>query len=168
MKAEPLKPEHYLYLKEKGIDIDACVIDYQKISVRCGDLSNYRKAFRVKIRALLKRNNQELLKQYIHHFYVLAQFVRYLYGYHSCSVEVQPWQEELASYLQMKFSQDDVKVYDKESWMTYESRDYYCDAFKKQYATLTPHMDVKNLECLQDGKPFLNPKDRAHFDKCSL
>ena len=69
MRPKAVKPEKYLYLQENGIDIDVCVIDYKVISIRCQDLSLYRKAFRVKIRTLIKQNDMPALKRYINAFY---------------------------------------------------------------------------------------------------
>ena len=78
------------------------------------------------------------------------------------------WQEELASYLQTKFVESDASVYNKEFWLTYESTNSYCDTFKKQYSILVSLENEVALECIQDGKPFLNLKDKAHFEKCLI
>jgi len=164
VKEEPLTPEAYLYLKEDGIDIDTCEVDYQKISVRCEDISRYRKAFRVKIRALIKLDDMIALKRYVNQFYSLAQFVQYLYGFHSCSSSVETWQEELARHLQTKFEQSATQTYRLESWLNYKSIEDYTKLFKNEYKALDENLE--HLRCIQDAKPFLNLKDKAHFEKC--
>ena len=168
MKEEPLKPESYLYLKENGIDIDACDIDYKKISVRCEDLSLYRKAFRVKIRALIKQDDIVALRRYVNQFYALAQFVQYLYGFHSCASTVEPWQEELAFRLQTKFSESNAQVYTSNSWIRYKSVEEYTELLKNKYKNSNLGDKVEISKFIQDEKPFLNLKDRAHFEKCDI
>lgn len=165
MREEPVKPEKYLYLQENGIDIDACKIDYKMISVRCEDLSLYRKAFRVKIRALIKQGDSASLKRYVDQFYTLAQFVQYLYGFHSCASPVEAWQEELASYLQTQFEENNVQVYRDGSWISYGSVEDYSKSFKKQYEELPFGQKLETSACVQDAKPFINLKDKAHFAK---
>lgn len=166
MIPEPVKPEQHLYLQEHGIDINTCEIDYKVISVGCEDLSLYRKAFRVKIRSLIKKGDMTELKRYVNQFYTLAQFVRYLYGFHSCASPVQTWQEELALDLQTRFKESRVQVYTPGSWINYKSVKDYTKSFKKQYTDLPLDENLETPHCIQDAKPFLNPKDKAHFDKC--
>jgi len=166
MKFVPLKPKEYLFLKEKGIDINACNINFKIISVRCEDLNLYKKAFRVKIRALIKEGNLVDLKRYVNAFYTLAYFVRFLYGFHSCSNSVEAWQEELAFYLQTKFEESRVKGYDKSSWIIYKSDKTYEEHFKMKYKELSFNTKSTMRQFIQDNKPFLNLKDKAHFTKC--
>ena len=151
MKAQVLKAEEYLFLKQEGIDIDACKIDFKKLSVSCIDLSLYRKAFRVKIRALIKLGEREALKEYINALYALAYFAKYLYGFHSCSSSVQDWQEERAVSLQASFDENKIKIYTGKTWLTYTST---------EYNPLDTSLGI------HDEKPFLNLKDKAHFDAC--
>jgi len=139
-----LKTEEYLCLKDKGIDIKACLIDFALISVSCEDLSLYRKALRVKIRALMKLDDVHKLKCYMNALYTLALFAKYLYGFHSCtSTQLYKDQEEGALRLQGDFDASKVENYDGKSWITYE----------------TSVLDT------QDQKPFLSLKDKAHFEK---
>ena len=168
MRPQHAQPEEYLYLKENGIDIDTCEIDYKIISVRCEDLSLYRKAFRVKIRALLKEDDIVALRRYVNQFYTLAQFVQYLYGFHSCAATVEPWQEELAHSLQTKFSESYTQVYTSDSWISYKGVEEYKELLKKKYIDSTLGEKVEVATCIQDEKPFLNLKDRAHFKKCDI
>jgi len=164
MRPKAVKPEKYLYLQENGIDIDACVIDYKLISVRCQDLSLYRKAFRVKIRTLIKQNDMPALKRYIDAFYTFAQFSQYLYGFHSCAGVVEPWQEQLAYYLQTRFDESRVLVYEPGSWISYKSVKDYEESFKKKYQNFSLDESSEILPFIQDAKPFLNQKDQSHFD----
>jgi len=166
MKPGPAQPEMYLYLQEDGIDIDACKVDYKVLSVRCEDLSLYKKAFRVKIRALIKQNSMTELKAYVNEFYTLAHFVRYLYGFNSCASEVEPWQETLAYDLQTKFVESKAPAYTSGSWIEYKRVSEYKELFTQAYKNLSLLEAVQDLDCVQDEKPFLNPKDKAHFDKC--
>jgi len=161
-----IKQEEYLSFKDKGIDVNACEIDYKTISVCCDDLSLYRKAFRVKIRSLIKQNDRVVLKEYVQAFYSLAQFVRYIYGFHSCNEQVQPWQERVALKLQKGFDINKTQLYTQEFWLVYKSVDVYIECFKNQYKEINLDVDTQSLDCIQDSKPFLNLKDRAHFDKC--
>lgn len=156
--------EEYLHLEAAGIIINECHVDYKMLSIRCCDLSVYRKAFRVKIRALIKEDNILMLKKYIKAYYLLAQFVHFIYGFHSCSEDVNAWQEELALYLQTKFIEDDMAEYDCNRWLEYDTVQSYCETFTKQYKI---YMNSVNdtLACVQDGKPFLSLKDKAHFEK---
>jgi len=163
MGEQPLKPEQYLYLQEKGIDIDACELDYKTISVRCKDLSLYKKAFRVKIRTLIKQNSMKELQKYVNEFYILAHFARHLYGFHSCANDVEPWQETLAYELQTKFEVSRAPQYTTSAWIKYKDVNEYKVLFKQAYKDLS---FGEELDCVQDEKPFLNPKDKAHFDKC--
>lgn len=165
MRPEPLKPEQYLYFQDNGIDIDACKIDYKMISVRCEDLSLYRKAFRVKIRSLIKIGDMLALKRYVDKFYALAYFVRYLYGFHSCASSVKAWQETLAYDLQKKFIVSKTPVYTSASWIEYKSAYDYKAFYKQAYKNLSFGDESEKLDCVQDEKPFLNPKDKAHFNK---
>lgn len=120
----------------------------------------------MKIRALIKEGNFVDLKRYVNAFYTLAYFVRFLYGFHSCSISVEAWQEELAFSLQTKFEESRVKGYDKSSWITYKSDKTYEEHFKMAYNALSFHTRSKMRQFIQDNKPFLNLKDKAHFTKC--
>ena len=166
MSLDDLKPEEYLVFQDKGIDIDACHLDYKLLSVHCKDLSLYRKAFRVKIRALIKSGDVKKLKTYVNAFYTLAKFVKYLYGNHSCACEVEPWQEDLANHLKTRFENDDTGVYEQGSWIEYEDVQVYEKYFREEYAQLGIDSHLDTSKCIQDSKPFLNQKDKAHFNKC--
>jgi len=165
LKTPLLKPEEYLVFKDKGIDIAACEIDFKILCVRCEDLSLYRKAFRVKIRALLKVGDINKLKDYVNALYSLASFAKYLYGFHSCASNVEPWQEELALYLQVNFDKSRVEAYNGNTWITYTGMGYV-QALTKKYKDLTHSAKLDTSVCVQDTKPFLNLKDKAHFEKC--
>ena len=165
MRPKAVKPERYLYLQENGIDIDACAIDYKLISVRCQDLSLYRKAFRVKIRTLIKHNDIPSLKRYIDAFYAFAQFVKYLYGFHSCGSVVEEWQEQLAYYLQTRFEESKTLECKSGSSIKYANVNEYEKSFKKLYQKFAPDVDSGTLTFVQDAKPFLNQKDQSHFHK---
>jgi len=165
MRPKAVKPKVYLFLQENGIDIDACVIDYKLISVRCQDLSLYRKAFRVKIRTMIKNNDTPDLKRYIDAFYSFAQFSQYLYGFHSCGSEVEEWQEQLAYFLQTRFDASSALECNKYSMISYSSVEEYEKFFKTLYQKFAPDVDSATLTFVQDAKPFLNQKDQSHFDK---
>ncbi|MDH5464761.1 MAG: hypothetical protein OEW60_03970, partial [Thiovulaceae bacterium] len=158
------KTEEYLLLKGKGIDIDACKINFKELSVRCEDLSLFRKALRVKIRALIKLDDRNQLRSYANALYRLAQFSRYLYGFHSCNSEVSFWQEELAVYLQTRFDESKVVFYEGNTWLVYKNVDSYCSFYKAVYRVHLSKTDTVS-PCIQDAKPFLNLKDKSHFDK---
>jgi len=165
MRPKAVIPKVYLFLQENGIDIDACVIDYKLISVRCQDLSLYRKAFRVKIRTMIKNNDTHALKPYIDAFYTFTQFAQYLYGFHSCGSEVEEWQEQLAYYLQTRFDESSALECTKDSLIKYASVNEYEKSFKELYQKFAPDVDSESLPFVQDAKPFLNQKDQSHFDK---
>ena len=165
MRPKAVKPKVYLFLQENGIDIDACVIDYKLISVRCQDLSLYKKAFRVKIRTMIKNNDTPDLKRYIDAFYSFAQFSQYLYGFHSCGSVVEEWQEQLAYYLQTSFEESQTLECKSGSLLKYGSVEEYEKSFKELYQKFAPDVDSKILPFTQDEKPFLNQKDKSHFDK---
>jgi hypothetical protein len=159
-----LRPEEYVVLKDRGIDVDACKLNFREVSVACEDLSLYRKALRVKIRALIKSDDKDELRSYVDLLYSLAQFARYLYGFHSCNSRIEIWQEKLARSLQGSFDESRLRPYDGQSWLSYQDVDAYSAFFKCQYKERFGDLDTGL--CIQDEKPFLNPKDKAHFDKC--
>ena len=160
-----LKQEEYLCLKEKGFDLKKCSFDYSLISVKCEDLSLYKKAFRVKIRALLKTNDIKGLRTYVNAFYTLAQFARYLYGFHSCADSVASWQETLAYELQQTFVVNSSDFYKQGTWLKYKDTKSYRQLFTEKYNALNLYEKVDEKLCIQDEKPFLNEKDKAHFTK---
>jgi len=155
---------HFVHLKEQGFCIDECYIDFALISVRCSDLARYRKAFRVRIRALMKAANADALGVCIDRFYRFAQFVQDIYGFHSCGVSVETWQEQVAQSLQ-KHSDKEYAGYEKGSWLTYEKTDAYRQRLQARYQRLFDPIDIRALHFIQDEKPFLTLKDRAHFDR---
>ena len=161
-----MRPEDYLVLKEKGIDIEACRINFKELSVVCEDLSLYRKALRVKIRALIKLGDKNALKPYVDVLYGLAQFARYLYGFHSCNSSVDRFQIELALSLQSSFDGNSVLPYDGKGWLSYKNIDEYCASFKDRCEKFLGETSGRPILCVQDEKPFLNLKDKAHFEKC--
>jgi len=152
-------------LKEKGFDIESCFLDLQQISIECYDLARYKKAFRVKIRTLIKKDEILKLQLCIKQLYAFAQFVKYIYGYHSCAVPVSKWQATLAKKLQKK-TLPVFEVYCKDSWISYETTARYESHFKLQHKKLIG-LDAP-LEYVQDQKPFLTLKDKAHFEKFYL
>ncbi|MDF1881281.1 hypothetical protein JHD50_08200 [Sulfurimonas sp. MAG313] len=162
MNHKILKTQEYLMLQEKGIDINACEIDFKLLSVSCEDLSLYRKALRVKIRALLKEENIINLQGYIRLLYTLGHFSSYLYGFHSCSSLLESWQEELALFLQTKFDVNRVSEYDASAWIRYKSIEDYKKYFTKSYEEFSKTSQPSAF--IQDAKPFLNLKDKVHFD----
>lgn len=164
MATSPWASERFVHLKEPGFDIDSCHIDFASISIGCEDLTRYRKAFRVKIRALIKVADTVALTTCIDNFYRLAQFVRHLYGYHSCDTAVEKWQEQIALSRQ-KILSDVFPGYKKGSWLTYEKRALYQSVFEAEYLRSTPADAIEIRTCVQDGRAFLNPKDQAHFER---
>jgi len=165
MDLKPLPKEDYLYLQAPGIDIALCRLDYSLISVRCEDLSLYKKAFRVKIRALIKEKRFQELQAYVNAFYTLAHFVRHLYGFHSCDSGVEFWQEKLAQSLKTSFIPDHILAYQSDTWIVYQKRNNYQEMFTQKYMDVFSKEKVKLDTFVQDEKPFLNPKDKSHFDK---
>lgn len=163
MKDIPWASAQFLHLKEQGFSIDECRIDFASISVRCSDLARYRKAFRVRIRTLIKTADAAALTVCIDRFYRFAQFVQNIYGFHSCSDSVETWQEQVAQSLQ-KHCDIEYSEYEKESWLTYEKTEVYKQRFQAQYKKLSGLADTRTLPFIQDGKPFLTLKDRAHFE----
>jgi len=161
-----LRPEDYLVLKDVGIDIEACKINFKELSVVCEDLSLYRKALRVKIRALIKLDDKNELRPYVNALYGLAQFARYLYGFHSCNSRVEICQEKLATCLQESFDESRVLPYDGKAWLSYKNIDEYSSSFKCQYKEFLGDSNKEVGLFVQDAKPFLNLKDKAHFQKC--
>lgn len=159
--------KNFINLSEVGFDIEQCKIDFSSISVRCGDLARYRKAFRVKIRTLMKLSDTENLVKYMEKFYEFAIFVQYLYGYHSCAGDVELWQEEVAVSLQKMFKIKNSSCIN-EPELKYESINLYEAYFKKQFKRIHPKCNTKTLSFIQDEKSFLNLKDYAHFKKCYL
>jgi len=166
MIEKPRKQEEYLCLKKDGIDIDKCMVDYKVLSIRCKDLNLYRKAFRVKIRTVIKEADWQSLRTYANEFYTLAVFVRYVYGFHSCSSCVQSWQETLAYARQKKFVLEDITFDKRDRWLEYKAVQEYEKVFRTEYLTLDMGKQVDTSSFTQDSKPFLNEKDRAHFNKC--
>jgi hypothetical protein len=160
MQKMPEPAKNHLLLSERGIDIPSCHLDVQQISVRCDDLSRYRKALRVKIRALLKTKEYVLLQGYIDMLYRLALFTQYIYGYHSCNTPVSLWQEELATQLQ-KECNNMLEGYTGNTWLQYDAQMSQVDIFDKAQVH---HIEIDEA-FIQDHKPFLNPKDKTHFDK---
>lgn len=157
---------NFINLSEVGFDIALCEVDFRTISVRCSDLVRYRKAFRVKIRELMKLDDRNNLSKYIEKFYILASLFQYMYGYHSGASQVEFWQEEVALSLQKTFHPKDFR-YKNGARLQYENSKFYEDYLKKQYSQINPTSNVQLLKCIQDGKPFLNLKDYAHFEKCT-
>ncbi len=147
MKSEISDAKAYLVLSEEGIDIDTCEIDFSRLSVACQDLSRYRKALRVKIRAILKHNDLQALQRYADALFSLALFAKYLYGFHSCSSDVELWQQQDAKSLQKSFDITNCTLYDGTNWLSYE------------------HSAELSSRGIQDHKPFLTLKDKAHFDR---
>lgn len=158
------KVEDYSILSEPGFGIEQCVLDCKAISVRCEDITRYKKAFRVKIRGLIKAGKSAALSGCIENFYRFATFVEYLYGHHSCAAEVSPWQEETARFLQKKYSETPGH-YRKGERIVYASKGAYEKQLREQYALLTSETDENALELVQDNKPFLTLKDYAHFER---
>ena len=159
-------PEDYLVLKEQGIDIEACRINFKELSVVCEDLSLYRKALRVKIRALIKLGDKNTLRSCVNALYGLAQFAQYLYGFHSCNSSVDRFQIELALSLQASFDENSVVPYDGKDWLSYKTVDEYSATFKDKYKIFLDETSRNPILFVQDAKPFLNLKDKAHFEKC--
>lgn len=153
----------FINLCEIGFDIATCKIDFLTISVKCDDLARYKKAFRVKIRELIKIEDINNLNKYINKFYNLAIFVEYLYGHHSCASKVEFWQEEVAYSLQKKFKYRTVE-YQKNIVLKYKNLNFYAEFFKKQNKEINLTKDIEKLKFIQDEKPFLNLKDYTHFN----
>jgi hypothetical protein len=164
MKDIPWTSSQFLHLKEHGFSIDDCFINFSSISVRCSDLSRYRKAFRVKIRALIKTADVNALAVCIDGFYRFAQFVQDLYGFHSCSSSVEMWQEQAAQSLQ-KHCDKDYAGYARGSWINYGETDEYKQRFQAEYKQFSGLANTRKLNFIQDGKAFLTLKDRAHFER---
>lgn len=164
MNDKPLAPETFDHLKEPGFSIDECRIDLATISVRCSDITRYKKAFRVKIRRLIKEADRAALSDCIDTFYRFALFSEYLYGYHSCATEVNQWQEQTALSLQKKFSDEGLN-YAKGDRLQYAERGVYEARFKAYYRDVYPNTDTDRLTFVQDTKPFLTLKDYAHFER---
>lgn len=156
--------KHFENLKEHGFDSERCYIDLEKISITCKDLARYKKALRVKIRALMKTKERESLQECIEQFYTLAQFVRYLYGFHSCAVDVLSWQEQVALALQKEMAWE-LKPYVNGEWIAYESPQIYEQRLRSYYQEVTGSEVMDTLQCVQDAKPFLTLKDKAHFER---
>jgi hypothetical protein len=161
MQKMPEPVENHLLLSECGIDIPSCHLDVYQISIRCDDLSRYRKALRVKIRALLKTKEYDLLQGYIDMLYRLALFSQYIYGYHSCTTPVSLWQEQLAIQLQKMCDNSLLGTYAGDTWLQYDTQVLQSDIFDKAQVH---HIEMDEA-FIQDHKPFLNPKDKSHFDK---
>ncbi len=164
MNNQNWESKNFIHLKEEDFNIETCEIDFLSISVRYSDLSRYRKAFRVKIRTLIKTADAYNLVKCIEKFYDFAGFVRYLYGYHSCANDVEPWQEQVALFLQKEFVVKNLK-YKIGTHLKYEHVDFYEEHFKTQYKLINPKCDVQTQKFIQDGKSFLNLKDYTHFKK---
>ncbi len=164
MNNNQLGPETFGHLKEPGFSIDECHIDLATISVRCSDITRYKKAFRVKIRRLIKEADTAALVDCIDAFYRFASFVEYLYGYHSCTTEVKQWQEQVALSLQKKFSGEGLD-YGKGDRLKYAESVVYEARCKAYYSAAHPNNDTDRLTFIQDRKPFLTLKDYAHFER---
>jgi len=139
-------------------------IDFKILSVSCSDLTLYKKAFRVQIRALMKEDNEVALKKCMNTFYKLACFVRSMYGFHSCAIPVLPWQEVLAKKLQVDFEINDAKNYNINAWIEYTEIDDIAH-FEKKYKSLFPKGSKPLPLGVQDNKVFLTLKDKSHFEK---
>jgi hypothetical protein len=164
MNDKQSETEDFEHLEETGFSIDKCYIDPAMISVRCSDITRYKKAFRVKIRRLIKEADTAALADYIDAFYRFASFAEYLYGYHSCATEVQLWQEKVALFLQKKFSHTGLE-YKKGNQLKYTQTSLYEAKFKAYYRGISPNIDTESIPFIQDAKPFLTLKDYAHFER---
>ncbi len=158
--------EDYQALAEQGFDIEQCFFDCKTISIRCEDITRYKKAFRVKIRGLIKEGNSAALSACINNFYRFAMFVEYLYGHHSCAVGVSPWQEKTARFLQKQYS-DILGHYSRGERIDYAPQSSYEKHFRAHFALLGVEKDKSSFEFIQDNKPFLTLKDYAHFERWS-
>lgn len=158
--------EDYSTLVEPGFDIEQCFLDFKTISIRCEDITRYKKAFRVRIRGLIKAGNSAALSACIENFYRFAMFAEYLYGHHSCAIEVAPWQEETARFLQKKYSEV-PEHYRRGKRIAYALQGAYEKHFREQYALLSGEKENSTLALVQDNKPFLTLKDYAHFERWS-
>ncbi|MBU1643382.1 hypothetical protein KKE54_08475 [bacterium] len=156
--------ENFEHLEEAGFSIDKCYIDPTMISVRCSDITRYKKAFRVKIRRLIKVADIAALADCIDAFYRFASFAEYVYGYHSCATEVPLWQEKVAHSLQKKFTDTGLN-YKKGNQLKYAQTSVYEVQFKAYYRGISPNMDTEGIPFIQDEKPFLTLKDYAHFGR---
>lgn len=159
----PESNETYLSLVEEGIDIPHCRLNLHEISIRCADLSRYRKALRVKIRTLLKIEDYDSLEGYINMLFALGNFAKSCYGYHSCNSPVSSWQEELAGILQKAFDPTSIQAYTRDIWIEYDPQS--SDRYIQQQASLLMASHSADETCVQDSKPFLTQKDRSHFNK---
>ncbi|MCJ7764951.1 MAG: hypothetical protein MUP09_03320 [Thiovulaceae bacterium] len=158
------QPENFDHLKEGGFSIDECHIDLATVSVRCSDITRYKKALRVKIRRLIKEADAAALAECIDAFYRFAIFVEYLYGDHSCATQVQLWQEQVALSLQKKFSDEGLN-YSKGNRLKYAQTSVYEERFKAHYRSISTNSDTDTVAFIQDRKPFLTLKDYAHFER---
>ena len=155
--------ENYQTLAEEGFDIEQCFLDFKTISIACEDITRYKKAFRVKIRGLIKEGKSASLSECIDNFYRFALFVEYLYGDHSCATGVSPWQAETARSLQKQYS--DAGHYRRGERMEYAAQSSYEKHFREHFALLDTDNDKSSSEFIQDNKPFLTLKDYAHFER---
>ncbi len=160
------KVEDFSTLAEPGFDIEQCFLDCTRISIRCEDIRRYKKAFRVRIRGLIKTNNRVALSACIDNFYRFATFIEYLYGHHSCATGVSSWQEETARFMQKKY-RDIPMHFSRGEQIVYAPRSAYEKHFREQYALLSAEKENSAFECMQDNKPFLTLKDYAHFERWS-
>ncbi len=154
---------HFLHLKEPGIDIDSCHLELTEISINCSNITRYRKAFRVKIRTLIKESDSDSLKECFDKFYSLAEFTHALYGHHSCDEEVGYWQKKVALSLQKEYKQvSSSHVLGKR--VEYKDVDLYEEYFKRRYKILYP-LAKEPITFIQDKRPFLTLKDYAHLER---
>lgn len=107
----------------------------------------------------MKTAETEALNQCMERFYAFAQFVRYLYGFHSCAVPVAPWQVAVAKKLQVSMTLS-FTPYRRGEWVTYEP----CVAHEERLRAFADP-SAANEAFIQDEKPFLTLKDKAHFEK---
>ena len=141
-----------------GFDIENCEIDYALLDIETESFLIYKKALRVKIRALMKTEDVAALNKCYQTFFTLAHYAKHLFGHHSCKTPLAPWQMELAYTLQDSFNPSS-HFYKKGEILLYEAKEKY----EKQ--VLTNYHDSEAKAFLQNYYPFLNPKDYAHFDK---
>lgn len=156
--------EAFLELKAPGFDIISCHMHLAHLSIRCEELVLYRKALRVKIRMLIKEGKSEALDACMDTLFRLAQFVRHLYGHHSCDSAVAPWQEQVARSLQKELDTP-FSDYKRGSWLEYERLEKYAREHREKYFSLGRQHEDQEIESIQDGHSFLNPKDRTHLER---
>lgn len=142
----------------QGFDIDACTIDYTRLDIETESFLIYKKALRVKIRALMKTEDVPALNRCYQTFFTLAHYAKHLFGHHSCKTPLAPWQMELAYALKDSFDPSQFH-YIKGKPLTYLPKEQY------EKEILSGYHDRAPRDFLQNYYPFLNPKDYAHFDR---